>query len=133
GRAAPGPVYLHQVFALNREFTHGLFNRAQTPAAVWTSRKTYGFLMGPALQAGNQWRAFTVSVPSKFRRIVCLASPEVKKLAAGGAARNPPRRHEDAKKSDFKNFALFASSRWIFWVAAGLHCVHLWFHFVFAS
>src|SRR5437764_6120362 len=34
---------------------------------------------------------------------------------------------EDAKKSDFKNFAFFASSRWIFWVAAGLHCVHLWF------
>jgi len=83
--------------------------------------------MGPALQAGNQWRAFTVSVPSKFRRIVCLGSPEVKKLAAGGAARNPPRRHEDAKnheaaeplfhredaknakKSDFKNFAFFAS------------------------
>src|SRR5438552_17279572 len=38
---------------------------------------------------------------------------------------------EDAKKSDFKNFALFASSRWIFWVAAGLHCVHLWFRSFF--
>ncbi|PYU90855.1 MAG: hypothetical protein DMG08_16745 [Acidobacteria bacterium] len=29
---------------------------------------------------------------------------------------------KSAKKSDFKNFAFFASSRWIFWIAAGLHC-----------
>src|SRR5437764_9984350 len=38
---------------------------------------------------------------------------------------------KSAKKSDFKNFAFFASSRWIFWVAAGLHCVHLWFRSFF--
>src|SRR5439155_13258085 len=31
---------------------------------------------------------------------------------------------KSAKKSDFKNFAFFASSRWIFWFAAGLHCVY---------
>src|SRR5213076_1595812 len=31
---------------------------------------------------------------------------------------------KSAKKSDFKNFAFFASSRWIFWVAAMLRCVH---------
>src|SRR5439155_23798073 len=37
---------------------------------------------------------------------------------------------KSAKKSDFKNFAFFASSRWIFWVAAGLLCVHRWLHFV---
>src|SRR5437762_13059499 len=37
---------------------------------------------------------------------------------------------KSAKKSDFKNFAFFASSRWIFGVAAGLHCVHLWFHLI---
>src|SRR5438034_6143877 len=37
---------------------------------------------------------------------------------------------KSAKKSDFKNFAFFASSRWIFLVAAGLLCVHRWLHFV---
>src|SRR5947207_385360 len=37
---------------------------------------------------------------------------------------------KSAKKSDFKNFAFFASSRWFFWVAAGLLCVHRWLHFV---
>src|SRR5438034_6815536 len=29
---------------------------------------------------------------------------------------------KSAKKNDFKNFAFFASSRWIFWVAAGPGC-----------
>src|SRR5207247_6274857 len=29
---------------------------------------------------------------------------------------------KSAKKNDFKNFAFFASSRWIFWVAAGPDC-----------
>ena len=38
-----------------------------------------------------------------------------------------------AKKSDFKDLAFFASSRWIFGVAAGLHCVHLWFRFSIRS
>src|SRR5437773_672841 len=37
---------------------------------------------------------------------------------------------KSAKKSDFKNFAFFASSRWFFGVAAGLLCVHRWLHFV---
>src|SRR5437773_11908754 len=37
---------------------------------------------------------------------------------------------KSAKKSDFKNFAFFASSRWIFWVAAMLRRVHRSFHFV---
>src|SRR6266516_2085368 len=39
---------------------------------------------------------------------------------------------KSAKKNDFKKFAFFASSRWIFWGCgwAGLHCVHRWFQFV---
>src|SRR2546422_5734974 len=40
---------------------------------------------------------------------------------------------KSAKKSDFKNFAFFASSRWIFLVAAGLRCVHLWFRSFFLT
>ncbi|PYV42433.1 MAG: hypothetical protein DMG09_02545, partial [Acidobacteria bacterium] len=40
---------------------------------------------------------------------------------------------KSAKKSDVKNFAFFASSRWIFLVAAGLRCVHLWFRSFFLT
>ena len=44
--------------------------------------------------------------------LTCKSCPAVKDIFTA----------KSAKKSDFKNFAFFASSRWIFWIAAGLRC-----------
>src|SRR5438552_19074186 len=57
----------------------------------------------------------------------CSSVPLTCKSLSGGQGYFHREDAKNAKKSDFKNFALVASSRWIFGVATGLHCVHLWF------
>src|SRR5213592_4925763 len=61
------------------------------------------------------------------RVYLCSSVPLTCKSLSGGQGYFHREDATSAKKSDFKNFAFFASSRWIFGVATGLHCVHLWF------